>query len=187
MPSVSLTTWLRIDLDEVSALVGGVDPGRLEALADAVRSAARIFVTGQGRSGWIMRMAALRLMQIGLTAHVVGDATTPAIAHADLLLIASGSGETPSPVAAAQVARAAGARVGVLTARPQSTLGGLADVVVHIPGETAKIELQGATRLPLAAALEQATLIVLDVLIASLAEQRGETQATMMARHANLE
>jgi 6-phospho-3-hexuloisomerase len=132
-------------------------------------------------------MAALRLMQIGLAVHVAGDATTPAVGPNDLLLIASGSGETPSPVAAARRARSAGARVALLTARPDSTLGNLADIVVHIPGETTKVELEGETRLPLAAALEQSTLIVLDALVAWLAERRGETQATMMARHANLE
>ncbi len=58
---------------------------------------------------------------------------------------------------------------------------------MHIPGETTKVQLEGATRLPLAAALEQATLVVLDALVAALAERLGETQATMMARHANLE
>jgi 6-phospho-3-hexuloisomerase len=182
-----IASWLRIDLQEIKALLAGVDAGQVEALGAALLDARRIYVTGQGRSGWIIRMAALRLMQVGLTVHVVGDATTPAIAPGDLLLIASGSGETPSPVAAAQRARSAGARVALVTARPDSTLGSLADLVVHIPGETTKVQLGGATRLPLAAALEQATLIVLDALVAWLAERRGETQATMMARHANLE
>jgi 6-phospho-3-hexuloisomerase len=187
MSQTAIATWLRTDLDEISALIAGANTQQVETLGEALLVARRIFVTGQGRSGWIMRMAALRFMQIGLTVHVVGDATTPAIGPGDLLLIASGSGETPSPVAAARRARSAGARIALLTARPDSTLGSLADLVVHIPGETTKIRLEGTTRLPLAAALEQATLIVLDALVAWLAERRGENQATMMARHANLE
>lgn len=187
MSQIPIATWLRIDLEEIGGLLAGVDSAQVEALGEAVLRAQRIYVTGQGRSGWIMRMTALRLMQIGLAVHVVGDATTPAIGPGDLLLIASGSGETPSPVAAAQRARSAGASVTLLTARPGSTLGSIADLVVYIPGETTKVRLEGSTRLPLAAALEQATLIVLDALVAWLAERRGETQATMMARHANLE
>ncbi len=187
MTLTGIETWLRIDLDEISAILGKVRPAEVDALGAALLAARRIFVTGQGRSGWIMRMAALRLMQIGLAVHVVGDATTPAIEPGDLLLIASGSGETPSPLAAAERAHRVGARVALLTARPASALGGLADVLVQIPGETTKVRLDGETRLPLAAALEQATLIVLDVLVAALAERRGQTQATMMARHANLE
>jgi 6-phospho-3-hexuloisomerase len=184
---MTLEEWLRVDLDEISGLIAQVRAHEVEALGDAILAANRVFVTGQGRSGWIMRMAAVRLMQIGVPVHVVGDATTPAIGPNDLLIVASGSGETPSPVAAAQRARSAGARVALLTARPTSTLGQLAHVVVHIPGETTKVQLEGDTRLPLAAALEQSTLIVLDCLVAWLAERRGETQATMMARHANLE
>jgi 6-phospho-3-hexuloisomerase len=186
MPT-DIATWLGIDLGEVTALLLETSTRPAEALGREILAAPRVFVTGQGRSGWIMRMTALRLMQIGLTVHVVGDATTPAIRRDDWLLIASGSGETPSPIAAAQRAKSAGAKVALITARPDSTLGTLADLVVHIPGETTKVELEGETRLPLAAALEQAMLIVLDALVAWLAERRGETQATMMARHANLE
>ena len=187
MAPTDLALWLRTDLDEIDALIGQIDVEQAEALGRAVEAASRIFVTGQGRSGWIVRMAALRLMQIGLTVHVAGDATTPAFGAEDLLLVASGSGETPSPVAAARRAKSAGGKVALLTARPDSTLGSLADLIVHVPGETTKVQIEGTTRLPLAAALEQATLIVLDSLVAWLAERRGETQASMMARHANLE
>lgn len=182
-----VTEWIAADLDEVGALVAAVDAAQVEALGDALLAAARVFVAGQGRSGWIMRMAAVRLMQVGLVVHVVGDATTPAIGPDDILLIASGSGETPGPLAAARRTESADARVALLTAHPNSTLGRLADLLVHIPGETTKVQLEGSTRLPLATALEQATLIVLDALVAWLAERRSETQATMMARHANME
>ena len=40
------------------------------------------------------KMAAMRLMHLGLTVHVVGETTAPAIRSNDLLLAASGSGTT---------------------------------------------------------------------------------------------
>ena len=179
--------WIRADLAELTALLEQVSDEQCEALCRSIIAATRVFVSGQGRSGWIMRMAAVRLMQLGLTAHVAGDATTPAIRPGDLLLIASGSGETPAPLAHARRASAAGARVALITSQPASSVARLSDTVVFIPGETTKVNLTGTSRLPLAAALEQATLVVLDAVVARLAEQTGQTQASMMARHANLE
>ncbi len=179
--------WIAVDMGELAALVSRVSGESCEALCHAVVRATRVFVTGQGRSGLIMRMAALRLMQVGLTVHVVGDATTPAIQKGDLLLVASASGETPSPVQQAKRAVAAGASVALITCCPTSSLAKLADVLIHIPGETPKVNRQTENRLPLATALEQATLVVLDAVVARLAELTGQSQASMMARHANLE
>jgi 6-phospho-3-hexuloisomerase len=184
---MKIKDWLATDLAEVGALLDRVSEEQCEALVRAITSATRVFVSGQGRSGHIMRLAAIRLMQVGLTVHVAGDATTPPIRQGDLLLIASGSGETPTPLNHARRASAAGARVASITAQPASTIASLCDVVVSIPGETTKVNLVGKSRMPLAAALEQATLIVLDVIVARLAEEMGQTQSSMMARHANLE
>ena len=54
-----------------------------------------VFVAGSGRSGLAMRSFAMRLIHLGLSAHVVGETTTPRITDRDLLLIGSGSGSTP--------------------------------------------------------------------------------------------
>lgn len=184
---MNVSEWIKTDLAEVGALLAQVSEEQCEALCRRIIEATRVFVAGQGRSGWIMRMAAVRLMQVGLTVHVVGDATTPPIRSGDLLLIASGSGETSAPVNYARRAVNQGARIAVITSQPASTLASLADTVVFIPGGATRENFAGNSRLPLAAALEQATLIVLDAAVAAIAEQTGQTQSSMMARHANLE
>jgi 6-phospho-3-hexuloisomerase len=184
---MKIKEWIATDLGEVSALLAQVSEDQCEALCERIVAATRVFVAGQGRSGWIMRMTAVRLMQVGLSAHVVGDATTPPIRSGDLLLIASGSGETSAPVSYARRAVEQGARVAVVTSQPASTLASLSDTVVFIPGGSTRANFAGNSRMPLAAALEQATLIVLDACIARIAEQTGQTQSSLMARHANLE
>lgn len=184
---MKIKDWIATDLGEVSALLGQVSEEHCESLCQHMVEATRVFVAGQGRSGWIMRMTAVRLMQVGLTAHVVGDATTPPIRSGDLLLIASGSGETSAPISYARKAVAQGARVAVLTSQPASTLASLSDTVVFIPGGSTRENFAGASKMPLAAALEQATLIVLDSVVAAVAERTGQTQSSLMARHANLE
>jgi len=174
-------------LEELSAQLALVDPNQVEALGQAALDAARIFVAGLGRSGLVMRMAALRLMQLGLSVHVAGDATTPAIGPGDLLIVGSGSGETGGMLHMARRALTADARVAAITAQPASTLAQLARVCVIVPGTTPKADGQLASRLPMATVLEQSFLVVLDCLVAWLAEQLGQTDETMMARHANLE
>ncbi len=184
---MNVAKWMQTDMAELAGLVARISEEPCEALCRTIIASTRVFVAGQGRSGLIMRMAAVRLMQVGLTVHVVGDATTPPIQKGDLLLITSASGETPGPVIQAQRAVAAGASVALLTAAPASRLGSLANTVIHIPGETTKINLQIESRLPLATTLEQATLIVLDAVVARVAELLNQTPSSMMARHANLE
>jgi 6-phospho-3-hexuloisomerase len=47
----------------------------------------RWFCSGQGRSGLVARMAAMRLMHVGFDAHAVGEATAPSVAKGDGLVM----------------------------------------------------------------------------------------------------
>lgn len=132
-------------------------------------------------------MFALRLMQTGLHAHVVGDATTPAIEAGDLLIALSGSGRTESVLLMARKAKYYGARVLAITSSLATPLAEMADVAVIVPSASVKTDITTPTRLPLANALEQAMAIFLDCIGAMLADQRGENNAAMLRRHANLE
>ena len=197
----SLPDWFRCNLDELAHLLEGASPVVAEHLGEMLSSAGRVFVAGQGRSGLVLRMFAMRLMQLGMETFVVGDATTPAIQPGDLLVVFSGSGETEGVVRVGRQAKAAGARVAVITSQPASSLARLADHLTILPGETPKVSAEMSqdfhrnSRLPLASVLEQAALLFLDCLVAWLANQKGQDEscggaaiyAAMMARHANLE
>lgn len=184
---MSWTECIGADLLELGELVQQVRAEEVQALLDSILQAQRIFVAGQGRSGLLMKMFALRLMQLGLAVFVVGDATTPAIGAGDLLIVCSASGETPGAVSPARRAREAGAQVAVIVSRTGSSLSKLAQHTVLVPGETPKVSLLQSSRLPLASVLEQAMLVVLDGVICSLAHGMGQSNQSMMARHANLE
>jgi 6-phospho-3-hexuloisomerase len=184
---MNLDDWLRTDLEELGARVREVRATEAATLGQLARRAERVFVVGQGRSGLVMKMFAMRLMHLGLTTFVVGDATTPAIGSKDLLIVGSGSGETEGVLVAARRARETGAQIAALTSRPDSTLGCLADHVLLVPGATPKSNGLQTSKLPMATVLEQTLLIVADCVIAWLADQMGQTEETMMPRHANLE
>lgn len=175
---------------DLSACVAAVDPARLEALADAVHGARAVFVCGAGRSLLVLRCLAMRLMHLGYTAHVVGDVTCPAFGPGDLLLCASGSGETEGTVRRAVRVRTLGGTVAALTIEEGSALGRAADVVVPIPGFTDKRPLagrEGRPTLPGGSLFEEAVLLVGDSLVVPLAERQGVPVDRAFSRHANLE
>jgi 6-phospho-3-hexuloisomerase len=174
-------------LSELQATVSAVREDQLLIAQSMILGAARVFVTGAGRSGLALRMAAMRLMHLGLTVYVAGETTTPAIVAGDLLLVASGSGTTAGAVHAAQVARKAGAQVLLLTTAPGSPLGQLADALIEIPAATKQDHGGTISRQYAGALFEQSVLLVTDAMFQAMWHARGESAEQLWPRHANLE
>ncbi|WP_159667071.1 6-phospho-3-hexuloisomerase [Streptomyces mexicanus] len=172
---------------EATRAVEAIAPGEAERLLSATTAASRVFILGQGRSGIALRALAMRLMHLGLRVHVVGDATAPAIAAGDLLLIASGSGRTPSVLTAARSAIAAGAEVAGITAAPHSPLASLTPTVLVVPA-AAKRDRSGQASAQYAGSLfEQVLWLLGDGLFHALWQRSGLTADELWARHSNLE
>jgi 6-phospho-3-hexuloisomerase len=174
--------------EEIGAGLAALDPEALERAAGRIAEAERVFSAGAGRSGLAMRMFAMRLAQAGFDAHAVGDCTAPAAHGGDLLVIASGSGATPSMLLLAERAREIGAPRLVLTLRPESPLAREAEALVPIPlpaDEARPAGLAGAQWLR--TLFEQTLLVTLDTIAQAAAERAGRTEPDLQARHANLE
>ena len=117
-------------LDEVQATLAGAGEAEVGKLCDLIASSRAVFVAGEGRSGLVGRCFAMRLMHLGINAHVVGETATPRLEPGDLLVAISGSGETPFTCAAASLAAQDGGRVVAVTAAGRSNLAAAASVVV---------------------------------------------------------
>jgi 6-phospho-3-hexuloisomerase len=188
-PTLPVTS-LRLVISEVDRAVRAVvesDPDGLDAVADLVSGAERVFVHGAGRSGLALRMTAMRLMHLGLTVHVVGEVTSPAIGEGDVLLTASGSGTTAGIVSAAEAAVEAGARVAAVTTASSSPLADAASAVVVVPAAE-KLDRSGSASAQYAGGLfEQVVVLVGDALFHALWQRSGQSADDMWPRHANLE
>ena len=171
--------------EEIATALEQVGPADRTRAIDAIQRAERIFVFGEGRSGLALRMAAMRLVHLGLTVHVVGDATTPAISNSDLLIVGSGSGETPVTVLIAEQARKTGATVMTVTAAPASRLGSIADVTIVLQTPAKGGRGGGASIQPGGSLFEQSLLILFDSLFLLMAGDGAAAQIEQ--RHANLE
>jgi 6-phospho-3-hexuloisomerase len=174
-------------LNELTDTLAQVSEAQANAAVHAILNAPRIFVTGAGRSGLALRMAAMRLMHLGLTVYVAGEITTPAITRGDLLIAASGSGTTPGVVLAAATANKAGANVLAITTSSESPLATVANNLLVIPAATKQDDSATKSQQYAGALFEQSLLLLTDALFQSMWHQRGETAAQLWKRHANLE
>jgi len=176
-------------LAEVGAVFTPATSDAAARLGDEILAARRIAGYGVGREGLMVRALCMRLMHLGLDAHVVGDMTTPPLERGDLLLVSAGPGAFSTVLALMGVAREAGARTLVVTAQPGGEAARRADVVVHLPAQTMADDTAAAAPalLPMGSLYEAAQLIFFDLVSILLRERTGQAPAAMRDRHTNLE
>jgi len=147
----------------------------------------RVFIYGAGRSGFVGRCFAQRLMHLGVNSCFVSDAVTHQYTDKDLVIIISGSGETTSPVAIAQKARKIGGKIALLTGNPDSTIGKLSDCNIKIEGKSKDVAISQETLAPYTSLFDISTLSVLDSIGGTLMNILGVTEADIDKRHASIE
>jgi len=157
----------------------------LLAFLEALQPARRVFLYGRGRSGFVARAFAVRLMHLGYQTYVVGETITAPVQRNDVVILVSGSGTTYPVVMTAELGRRQGATVVAITAQPESEIARLAHVVVPLTppegnGERAKLA-------PLGTLFETSAWLFFDAVVALLMERLGETEGQMRRRHATLE
>lgn len=163
------------------------DNMQIEKLVKEIIKAKRIFVAGQGRSGFMVKSFAMRLMHIGFEAYVVGETITPSIQSGDLLIIGSGSGETGSLVMMAKKAKESDVQLAVITTNANSSIGKISDVVIGICAQAKGDEDNESTVQPMGSLFEQCLLLLLDSVILSLMDLTKKDGNKMFGKHANLE
>lgn len=181
--------YLKKIIEELQAGAALIKEEELQDFAELIIKSRRIFVAGAGRSGFVARAFANRLMHLGLSVYVAGDATTPSIQEGDLLMIGSGSGETGSLVNMAKKAKKLGVNLATVTIFPEASIGSISDKLIKIPGVTPKSTLQSefTSFQPMGNSFEQLTWLVYDNLIMILMEKMNKTTEEMFKLHANLE
>src|SRR6478672_7414560 len=187
-PNDQLETTDQLDtvLAEIRGVTTNIDRDEIRSLAKSLLAADRVFVTGEGRSGFMARAFAMRLMHLGLPVFVIGETTTPAVRGTDTLVAISGSGTTGGTVRVAQQATALGATLWAVTTDPTSPLGSTATMQLVIPAATKyRRSDEAPTIQPLSSLFDQATHIALDVVCLIIAGARGVDNGLAATAHAN--
>jgi len=175
-------------LSEVESVLDRLAADAADRMCEEILKARCIACYGVGREGLMMKALCMRLMHLGLDAHVVGDMTTPPLGQGDLLIASAGPGTFSTVVALLGVARDAGARRMVVTAQPSGAAPSMADVVIELPAQTMANDRGGpASLLPMGSLYEAAELVFFDLISILLREKTGQSPDQMRARHTNLE
>ena len=178
-PIAQSGAWLAVGR-EIAETLERVDARGFQRFVDVFRDERRRwFFSGQGRSGLVAQMAAMRFMHMGRPAHFVGEATAPSVRLGDGLCLVSGSGKTPVTIHFARIAKEEGAQIALITRDPNSALAQLADCVLHAPVETTR-QFGGSL-------FEQTSLILLDAIVLELMQAAPDPHRTMLSRHTNLQ
>jgi len=175
-------------LNEIQNILNQVDEKQVENFISEILKAKRVFVIGAGRVKLMIQAFAKRIDHIGITSYVVGETTTPGIKKGDLLIVSSGSGETIIPVNIAKLAKKYGARIALVTANPESTLGKISNVTVKLPAPTkfSKPDEPKSFQ-PMTSLYEQCSLIFFDAVAIMIVKKKKVTEKQLWQRHANLE
>ncbi|WP_019156313.1 6-phospho-3-hexuloisomerase [Robertmurraya massiliosenegalensis] len=182
------TQYLAEILKELNRSIDFISDDDAEKLVNDILESNKVFVAGAGRSGFMAKSFVMRMMHMGIDAYIIGETVTPNFEKGDILILATGSGETKSLVAIAEKAKAIGGTIAAVTIFPSSTIGQLADYTIAMPGSP-KDQSDGvySTIQPMGSLFEQTLLLFFDSLILRFMEKNGLDTNKMYGKHANLE
>ncbi len=151
---------------------------KLNYLVDRIIKAKKIFVFGVGRSGYIGRCFAMRLMHLGFKSYFVGETSTPSYEKDDLLILISGSGKTESVLTVAKKAKKINNNIVAIVCECGN--------VVEFADLTIPLEVKKSKYLPMGTTFEETALIFLDLVIAEIMKRLNLDESEIIKRHCNL-
>ena len=174
--------------NEIRFALSKVDERELEVFIDNLLGAKKLFFIGVGRVMLMTKAFAKRLKHLGFDVYVVGETTVPAIECGDLLIAASGTGETLTTVNVARLAKKHQASVALITSSLDSTLKRISHLSVRIPCPT-KLHLPDEipSKQQMTSLFEQSILILYDCISMIIQEKLNISEAELWKIHSNLE
>ena len=159
-----------------------------EDFVQRLRSAESIFCCAQGRSGFILRCFCMRLMHLAYRVYFCGETITPAITDKDMLIVLSGSGETPSTLEAVKQAKLRSAGTFGILGNIESSIGSLVDRFVHIPGTTKLSRFGEPESSQMAGSLfEQSAFLFLEAMVLKFYQTLKKDIGSVSSRHTVIE
>lgn len=173
---------------ELAECLSHVSGDEVQSLLQAICAADKVFVVAVGRVMLMMQAFVKRLNHLGVEAYFVGQIDEPAITQQDLLIVASGSGESAFPVAITRVAEKYKPTIAYMGSNLNSTAASAATIRLRIPCRT-KLNLPDelSSGQPMSSMFEQSLLLVCDAIALMMVTQKKIDMPSLWRKHANLE
>lgn len=202
-PRIPLRDIILTMISHISKIANTLEQEQVDCFISEITQAERIFVVGAGRSGFVAKSFAMRLMHLGFTAYVVGETVTPAFHRKDTLIAFSGSGKTKSVLEACETTRQIGGHISLVTGSPASPMRDIADCVVLLDTEESDThvgsdhfdlrQLRGehksisATCTPRGTLFETSAMIFADSVISALIDMKHCSIEEIKNRYTNMQ
>ncbi|MBR4462916.1 MAG: SIS domain-containing protein [Erysipelotrichaceae bacterium] len=176
-------------LQELDIVFASVDPVQVDQMAEMIIQAEKVFVCGVGRVLMMMQAFEKRLNHLGIDACYVGEINEPAITDKDVLIVASGSGESVVPVAIVKKAKQFNPKIIHIGSNPNSSMTPYEDLFVRIPCRT-KLNLEDEidSHQIMSSLFEQSVLLLADMTALLIADKKQITDLhALWRKHANIE
>lgn len=160
----------------------------IKKLINDIQTSKSIVCCGAGRMGYVSKSFAMRLSHLGFNSYYYEDSNVPNLSKKDLVIFASGSGETKTIVNLALIASKNNIKIALITSNPKSSLGKLANTIIDIktPHKLSTnhpvISVQ-----PMTSLTEQFLYIFYDALILELIQYLKKDKSNFWLKHSNLE
>lgn len=172
-------------LQEISSKFTRLDEQALEALVDKIKNAKKVFFVGAGRSRFMLEGFCMRLNHLGISAFMAGNIPCPPAEKGDLVIAASGSGETPSVVAILKRLKGLGIDIFLFTANPSDKMRDIADTVLHIDAACTLSGDGDSSRQLMRTPFEQVVFLIGEAVVEKMSESMSVE--SIVNRHTNLE
>jgi len=188
-----LSERIKLAIDEIAKMLkeqrAKIPHEQVDIAIQLLMASRSVFVTGAGGSGLISRFLAMRLIQLGFGAGIVGDQTARPFTRKDVLIAISHTGETVSTISFAQQAKQLGGRIIAITSNVNSSLAKLADSAVELAaGDEGYPNLAGlGERFSSGMLFEVNALAFIVALTVELLARTGQEARELEKRHATLE
>ncbi len=175
-------------LKENRSLVQSLSDKAGKDFIQEILNAGSIFFSAQGRAGFVLRCFCMRLMHLGFNVYFCGETITPAITREDLLIVLSGSGETPSTLESVKSAKKYRAKTYGILGNMESKIASLVDISIHIPGTTKLCREGEPHSLQMAGSLfEQSAFLFLEAIVLEIYQKIKKDVGSVSSRHAVIE
>ena len=186
-------------IDEISNILSNIPEKQTENLISEIISANRIFLVAIGRVNLSLQCFGKRLSHLGFKVELVGALTEKPATKKDLLIVASGSGESIIPLHISKKAKKIGCKILHITSAKKSSIRKIANCVVELNAPTKKTKQKVKESLsdsasktkvsiqPMSTLFDQALHIYGDIVSVQIIEKLRLNKINLWKNHANLE
>ncbi len=184
---------------EINTILSNISPKQTKILINEILTAKRIFLVAVGRVNLALQSFGKRLSHFGFKVELVGSLTEKPATKKDLLIVASGSGESIVPLNIAKKAKKIGCKILHITSAKKSSIRKLSNYVVELNAPTKKIKKNNKENLfdsasktkasiqPMSTLFDQALHIYGDIVCVLLIEKLKLKNKDLWKKHPNLE